>query len=106
VNVPSEAPAAEDGEAQGHHKVIMLTRWRGIKRRAARPHGALNRRGRVLAVIDHLPHTFNFALALLTPRAFVARFPLIRFEASTARPHCRIIVATTRPLETTPSLIA
>ena len=57
-------------------------------------------RGRVLAVIDHLPRTFNFALAPLTHALSLQRFPLIRCEASTARPHCRIIVATTRPLGT------
>src|SRR5580692_8230672 len=33
-------------------------------------------RGRVLAVIDHLPRTFNFALASVTPRAFVAEVSL------------------------------
>src|ERR1700722_12130169 len=53
--------------------------------------------GRVLAVIDHLLRTFDLALASLTPHAFVAEFLAIRFEASTARHHCRIIVATTRP---------
>jgi hypothetical protein len=30
----------------------------------------------VLAVIDHLPRTFDFALASLTPRAFVAEVSL------------------------------
>ena len=38
--------------------------------------------GRVLAVIDHLPLTFDFALAWLTPRAFVVEILAIRFEAS------------------------
>ena len=57
----------------------------------------------VLAVIGHLPHTFNSALAPLTRRAFVAEvISVIRFEAytSTARHHCRINVTTTRPLGT------
>ena len=57
-------------------------------------------RRRILAVIGHLPRTSNLALAPLTPRAFVVRFLVMRFEASTAGPHCRIIVATTRPLGT------
>jgi hypothetical protein len=60
-------------------------------------------RRRVLAVIGHLPRTFNLDLAPLTPRAFVAEvISVIRFEAytSTARHHCRINVTTTRPLGT------
>ena len=56
--------------------------------------------GRMLTVIDHLPRTFDSALASLPPRAFVQEFPLIRSRRLTARPHCRIIVATTRPLGT------
>ena len=51
------------------------------------------RRRCVLAVIGHLPHTFNSALARLTRRAFVAEVLAIRFDASTAQHHCRIIVA-------------
>ena len=48
-------------------------------------------RRRVLAVIDHLPPTFNLALAPLSPRAFVVKVALRdTLEASTARHHCRI----------------
>jgi hypothetical protein len=57
-------------------------------------------RRRVPAVIGHLRRTFNFALPRLRHALSLQRFPLIRFEASTARPHCRIIVAPTRPLGT------
>jgi hypothetical protein len=66
-------------------------------------------RGRVLAVIDHLPRTFNFALASLTPRAFVAEVSLdsVRGVYGTASlsHHCRNH-ATSRDVTTTPSLIA
>ena len=41
-------------------------------------------RGRVLAVIDHLPRTFNFALASLTPRAFVVSCDSVRGVYGTA----------------------
>jgi hypothetical protein len=47
-------------------------------------------RRRVLAVIDHLPPTFNLALAPLSPRAFVVKVSRDTLEASTARHHCRI----------------
>jgi hypothetical protein len=66
-------------------------------------------RGRVLAVIDHLPRTFNFALASLTPRAFVAEVSLdsVRGVYGTASlsHHCRNH-ATSRDVTTTPALIA
>jgi hypothetical protein len=51
-------------------------------------------RRRVLAVIGHLPRTFNLALAPLTPRAFVAevsRDSVRRFYGTASLPHhCRI----------------
>ena len=66
-------------------------------------------RGRVLAVIDHLPRTFNFALASLTPRAFVAEVSLdsVRgvYGTTSLSHHCRNH-ATSRDVTTTPSLIA
>ena len=67
------------------------------------------RRRRVLAVIDHLPRTFNFAFASLSPRAFVAEVSLdsVRGVYGTASlsHHCRNH-ATSRDVTTTPSLIA
>ena len=66
-------------------------------------------RRRVLAVIDHLPRTFNFALASLPPRAFVVEVSLdsVRGVYGTASlsHHCRNH-ATSRDVTTTPSLIA
>src|ERR1700692_2693393 len=43
VSGPSEAPAPENSKTQRHDEIIVLTRWRRIGRRAARPHGALHR---------------------------------------------------------------
>src|SRR5580692_10904295 len=66
-------------------------------------------RRRILAVIGHLPRTFNFALASLTPRAFVAEVSLdsVRGVYGTASlsHHC-LNHATSRDVTTTPSLIA
>jgi hypothetical protein len=54
-------------------------------------------RRRVLAVVGHRSRTFNLAWGSLR-HALVAGFLVMRLEASTARPHRRIIVATARPL--------
>ena len=66
-------------------------------------------RRRILAVIGHFPRTFNFALASLAPRAFVAEVSLdsVRGVYGTASlsHHCRNH-ATSRDVTTTPSLIA
>jgi hypothetical protein len=63
----------------------------------------------VLAVIDHLPRTFNFALASLTPRAFVAEVSLDSVRGvygTVSLSHHYRNHATSRDVTTTPSLIA
>ncbi|HEY2140108.1 MAG TPA: hypothetical protein VGH00_08505 [Chthoniobacterales bacterium] len=66
------------------------------------------RRRCVLAVIGHLPLHSTRLWPRLRDALSLQRFLAIRFDASTAHHHCRIIVATTRPLDVTkaPSLIA
>jgi hypothetical protein len=64
-------------------------------------------RRRVLAVIGHLPHTFNAALASLTPRAFVAEVcDSVRGVYGTASlsHYCHCRNATSRDVTTTFSL--
>jgi hypothetical protein len=52
VSRPSESTTPENGKTQRHDEIVMLARWRRIRRRAARPHGALHR---LKLSLQHLP---------------------------------------------------